>query len=133
MKTLDEVIKKFETCNDNETTCSSCPYVSSECACDADALHYLKEYKNYQDTMCALPDYYEWIHSADNPPLNWEELRTMDGKPVWVAGTILLSHWLIIDEVKEEMMIATDRYGVRVPLFKNVIGNAWQAYRRERE
>lgn len=46
MKTLDEVIKKYEWCNDEKNSCSACHYNLERCACDPDALHYLKEYRS---------------------------------------------------------------------------------------
>ena len=49
MKTLDEVIKKFELCNSysSDMCNSSCPYFDDKCVCDPDALHYLKEYREH--------------------------------------------------------------------------------------
>lgn len=47
MKTLDEVIEKFETCNSSVYCCSECPYINEICSCDPDALHYLKEYNEH--------------------------------------------------------------------------------------
>lgn len=69
MKTLDEVIKAHEFCVNASITgavCEECPaFAKPDCEIREDALHYLKEYKDYTDTMCALPDYYEWVHSAE--------------------------------------------------------------------
>ena len=45
MKTLDEVIEKYEICNRSDICCSECPFFRDICSCDPDALHYLKEYR----------------------------------------------------------------------------------------
>lgn len=102
-----------------------------------DALHYLKEYKDYQDTMCALPDYYEWIHSADNPPLTWDELRQMEGKPVWIYEPYngeWHGNWAVICSVGEYdfnddpyMSMTDDSF-----YLKSGCGTRWQAYRKEK-
>lgn len=124
MKTINEVIKALEYCLnpvDNFGNCNAeCPYIH---CCDPsnhdvteDALHYLREYKKYTDTMCALPDYYDWVHSADNPPLSFEEVREMLGKPVWMefssAKGWRLVNWFDSLTTGEKSVALTDRYGV---------------------
>ena len=132
MKTLDEVIGMAERCTlPYPGDCLNCEYFEddsgNDCRCKilADALHYLKH----------LQEYYQMSreHHEPNPALTWDELKQMEGKPVWVEGTILLSHWLIIDTIDEYMMVCSDRHRVGVPLFADVLGKCWQAYRKERE
>ena len=65
-----------------------------------DALHYLKEYKRYQNTPSrnghiALVDYFE--ESQKNEPLIWDELKQMRGECVYVEGRTH-KHWCIIKE-----------------------------------
>lgn len=86
MKTLDELIDAMERCiKTNCFDCNGCPYEDddAEIGCrsddkDADALQYLRWYKELADDSEAFN---EW---KENPPLTWEQLKQMEGKPVWV-------------------------------------------------
>ena len=144
MKTLDEVIKAYEVCHASVLSCDGCPYDNgmryrdSDCYI-ADALHYLKEYKKYDDTLCALPDYYEWLRSADNDPLSWDDLKEMEGKPVWVElnseyGSY--SHWGIIHSFPKAGYEFMELYGfhdiVSFSVMQKEQGKTWQAYPKER-
>ena len=70
-----------------------------------------------------------------NNPLTWDELKTMEGKPVWVEGMVLKSAWYLILEfdVDEDMMFCVGRYYERIPLHGDRMGTYWQAYRKERQ
>lgn len=90
MKTIDELIKAIEYClkpADILGNCrEKCPYIHNcdpECtAVKEDALHYLKENRTLQyGYIKAMADL------EDNPPLTWDELKQMEGKPVWVEYT----------------------------------------------
>ena len=138
MKTLDEVIKAFEICDETVTAnCPDCPY---DIDCEnvpgedlrTDALHYLREYKKYNDTMCALPDYYEWVHSTDNPPLTWQELQRMECKPVYVVyHTMRTKGWALVEYADDERIDFTTPSAMRLTVFERQMGKTWQAYRRE--
>ena len=143
MKTLDEVIKAHEFCVNASITgamCKECPvFAEPDCGVRDDALHYLKKYREKLDTESALPDYYElvdfWTEQQANPPLSWEQLKQMEGRPVWVEWTGI-PRWGIVDG------IFIDAYGVEnlcvsVPhdylhFDKRMQGQTWQAYRKER-
>ena len=134
MKTLDEV-KALENVALADTDGESEGYFLA-----VDALHYLKEYQRYQNTPSrnghmALVDYFE--ESQKNEPLSWDELKSMEGKPVWVEYiSCKRKVWAIVD------CFYTDAFGkvnmnVALPhdywhLEKELIGKAWQAYRKER-
>ena len=104
MKSLDEVINALEICGHDESP--KCPYFDTEhwCCCEDhmrsisplknDALHYLKH----------LQEYYNMAreHHEPNPALTWDELRTMEGKPVWICTDYGLCHWGIIDDVYDD-------------------------------
>ena len=129
MKTLDEVIKAMETCSAHVKCVDVCPYHKDGCieyGMEKDALHYLKEFKSLL-TM--------WNDKLDkeqtNLPLTWQELQQMEGKPVWVESSLLISNWLIIDEVMEICIICADRFRLSIPLYLDVMGKQWQAYRKE--
>ena len=76
MKTLDEVIKACEeTVSDVDrgVDIEGCYLGATE---TRDALHYLKHLQEYYNMSRE--------HHEPNPALTWDELRTMEGKPVWV-------------------------------------------------
>ena len=145
MKTLDEVIDKFEKC-DLEVCCENCPYSTEQCVCDPDALYYLKEYKNtdenYKQAMAHVTeviDYYEKMVadylSVNNPPLTWDELRTMVGKPVWMQWTVMgvwaYGDWNLIQDADEDRIWFVDKDGETFDEEKEIHGNLWRAYRKE--
>ena len=128
MGTLDEVIRAIEECHDS--------YVAGRII-KSDALHYLKEYRRLEMAyITAMADL------EANPPLTWDELCKMEGKPVWIE---LLNHdiwedplhrvdseWWVIGEVrKDDIILAT--YLDEMELFEDDLGVIWQAYRKERK
>lgn len=130
MKTLDEVIKANECCDHGEpdSRCEDCPYNGLGACCqerESDALHYLKH----------LQEYYEMSreHHEPNPPLTWDELKTILGKPVWVEylkdGESYDAEWIIIQDINDECMSDTQRFGYQ----KLDYSDYWQAYRKERK
>lgn len=146
MKTLDEVIKGFECCQNVE--CNECPYKilindDTHVPCDQlekdeDALHYLKEYKanredpdgDHQQLKKARNLLWEFYQ---NDPLTWDELKTMEGKPVWVEqhhGDT--KGWLLILRKCDDVVTCTTKHGNSFYLYKANYGEKWQAYRKER-
>lgn len=120
MKTLDEVIALLE----DERRCDVPQFKD-------DLLHHLKEYKNLQmGYIRAIADL------EDNPPLTWDELKGMEGKPVWVEWTGI-DRWGVVDG------IFTDAFGVEnlcisVPhdylhFDRRMKEQTWEAYRKERK
>lgn len=150
MKTLDEVIMCLEGCG--HIDCDDCPYHHEDekievddCAQSyKDALHYLREYRkqmtdpdgDHQQLEKArklIQDFYR------NEPLSWDELKTMEGKPVWVEwseviiGDYFQFHgWFLVEWINdnENEIIMQNKYGKRMIRHKN--DNDWQAYRKER-
>ena len=157
MKTLAEVILAYELCSEGK--CEECPYrlIAPNLGympCDptereSDVLHYLKAHKNQQDFYDdGIKRTTEMIDKCEktvaeylavnNPPLTWDELREMEGKPVWVEGDhgciwgqkswalIKFTHdgdmlCLIVEPIVGEFYIGEEDYGTD-----------WQAYRKER-
>ena len=131
MKTLEEVIKAYEICT-QEQNCVGCPYTETDingkwaCSlcgdCTRDAHQYLKWYKELADDSAVFA---QW---KENPPLTWYELRTMEGKPLWVVidGK---ERWRIIREVTNELLM----FESGLPLHKSWMNHTdgWQAYRKE--
>ena len=142
MKTLDEVIKAYEMCMNVE--CKNCPYkilINDEAhvPCDqfekdADALHYLKEFQGLSKIWNDRLD-----KEQENPPLDWETLKQMEGKPVWIEG----SHGCIWDQKSWALINFThdgDMYCLVIEpkagyfcIGEEDYGTDWQAYRKERE
>ena len=126
---------------------------------EKDALHYLKEYREkshqldigiaenrrffeqYGEEMQRIheieDEYHElkdwWAEEyVTNDPLTWDELKQMEGKPVWVEFEKNGNHWLIITDIKSNGAVGRGVYGENAPLYKDRIGTDWQAYRKER-
>lgn len=151
MKTLDEVIKAMEmctTCPEDDEMCPGCPYADEqgnpECLGQdkEDALHYLKEYKRVQNKIekIALGNIEDTLNKLDNKPLTWDELKTMEGKPVWIDSVPLVRRWVIIKKFHPiggnknlfDMEVEDGAHFLR----KNMRRDDpawWQAYRKERK
>ena len=138
MKSLDEVIKALEICSSHLRCMDGCPYYRNECPLyemEKDALHYLKAFREMEDELNDIRR--EYIEQMKNQPLTWDELRQMEGKPVWIEHLCGVLRWGVIDDLfydrKEEK--TKIRFGTRHGFLewdKDDQGKAWQAYRKER-
>ena len=150
MKTLDEVIDAMERCSiPHYFDCKGCPYEDddAEVGCrsddrDADALHYLKNYKKDQEDPDG--DHQQLIKAQkllgeffQNDPLTWNELRAMAGKPVWLVheGTgesswVFVGEWFDDDEMRVCRMLRDYADYITKEIYEN---GTWRAYRKERE
>lgn len=126
MKTLDEVIKELQYWD----TCDEYPECFYDDEVNRDALNYLKEYKRVQNKIekIALGNIEDTLDKLDNKPLTWDELKTMEGKPVWVEEIGMLSIWIIIRDVTENWLYSTDCNAYRHEEY----GTIWQVYKKER-
>ena len=133
MKTLDEVIKRLE--DDLHATEADSQLIMLFDRDVADAVHYLKEYRKL-DSLDAVA-----FPEDDNPPLTWDELKQMEGKPVWIEGEhgFIWNHksWVLIDTYDEndDLIIChgIDTGHYEFAIGKEDYGTDWQAYRKERE
>ena len=146
MKTLDEVIEELE-----------------DEGLFADALHYLRAYRenqqayveNSQKAEEARERYLEAVKNCEhvclkaekvvmdaerNDPITWEELRQMEGKPVWVELNSKYgnySHWGIIHSFPKAGYEFMELWGfhdiVSFSVMQKEQGKTWNAYRKERE
>lgn len=142
IKTLDEVIKAFEHCTDSNPdpdydSCAECPYCDNVKGCCRDnshmidALNYLKAYRDDRNDLSALRAY--WVKQQANPPLTWDELRQMEGKPVWVEYiTLRTKGWVLVDYIDNDRIDLTVPAAMQLSVFEHQIGKTWQAYWRER-
>ena len=74
-----------------------------------------------------------FVMEYDNPPLTWDELKQMEGKPVWVEA-LLYKQWAIIACVYDKY-IRFEGANLYAPEHRAYMGadNGWQAFRKERE
>ena len=143
MKSFDEVTKALSICG-RHFDCKGCPYenvsypteIGNTCKdiMHYDALYYMKGYERISAKLekIALGNIMETLEKLDNPPLTWEELKTMEGKPVWVEERDCY-YWAVIG--KYESTTSHEFLCLR-GLFlmdKDDYGKTWQAFRKERE
>lgn len=130
MKTLDEVIEIVEErkAHYDEVGCFYCHYSNRADCVDgcvlADVLHYMKEYRDLKSTMDWHAQMEEIRNSIENVPFTWEQLKAMEGKPVWVEESaengLWWTYWVIWE-------------GDNPVLPKKDYSTKWNAYRKERE
>lgn len=140
MRTLDEVIEIVEErkAHYDEVGCFYCHYSNrADCVNGcvlADVLHYMKEYRDLKSTMDWHAQMEEIRNSIENVPFTWEQLKAMEGKPVWVEDGLENGEWYIIECFTDSgRFIAHDRYADDT-VFKAIdMGDMWQAYRKEKE
>lgn len=152
--TLDEVIKAVHHCglltgfDDTYEYDGGCPYEDcSKCEqkrmLGKDVIKYLHEYRKQmtdpdgdhqqlEKCRALLSDFYR------NDPLKWDELRQMEGKPVWVEylrdGATYDAEWCIVKDIDDDLLQDTEGYGYgRANKNGDGYGVGWQAYRKERE
>ena len=145
MKTLDEVIEALAR---DEYYCIECPLQYScggaEGGCYlSEAARYLHEYQwhmtnpdgdhlQLEKCRALLQDFYR------NVPLTWDELKQMEGKPVWVeddTGTKFYRGWAIILNFLYDdtfLLYVCNDYSETCVSIDN-LGKTWQAYRKERK
>ena len=128
MKTLDEVIEELQYWD----TCDEYPECFYDDEVNRDALHYLKEYKRVQNKIekIALGSVEDTLDKLDNKPLTWNELKTMEGKPVWIENNLIKPHWDIIAQIDDNADVTF--YVMGGFETKEFYGKTWQAYKKER-
>jgi hypothetical protein len=101
-----------------------------------DALWICKEDK---DDLTALRAY--WAEQQANPPLTWDELKQMEGKPVWVEshGDITeFTGWTIVRNALEDRVhFIFSHYDGEFLTYEMALpdvtfGKEWNVYRKER-
>ena len=150
MKTLDEVIKAVEDARVQVETGTSywVDYRDND-ELKTDALHYLQAFRDAKDTLEREKDRYaEAVRNCDkaevkytmlcmeyarNDPLDWDELKQMEGKPVWIEHKLFKGWRLVGWQANDHMMNLVGSYSEQLPLFEDDCGKTWQAYRKERE
>ena len=73
----------------------------------------------------------------ENPPLTWDELRKMKGKPVWLEGNNIKPHWDIIARIEYDFdhdytECEFHVLGGTFTYCDKCYGTDWNAYKKER-
>ena len=70
----------------------------------------------------------------DNPPLTWDELKQMAGKPVWIVPEEEKGYWFVIEFFNNNPYYGGDRviFTNDVILNRCDLGKTWNAYRKEK-
>ena len=163
MKTLDEVIKGFQCCQ--EINCAECPYANwdntdvarcNDTEKEDDALHYLWEYREKQrgyeialeQLLEEMDNYQTAVRNCEdvclkaemvvkdaerNDPLSWDELKAMKGKPVWIEHDGFTPQWELVTRIGKVHFYAVDAVFFETEYDIDKYGTTWQAYRKERE
>ena len=131
MMTLDELIDWLE---------KTVMPISFE-AVKKETIHYLREYREMKQHLACMDSGEirgDATQIVNNPPLTWDELKQMEGKPVWVEEPYngeWHGNWAVICSVGEYeydddpyMSMTDDSF-----YLKSGCGTRWQAYRKERE
>ena len=72
-----------------------------------------------------------WTEQQVNPPLSWDELKTLEGKPVWVETKYYSSRWAVITDVDDVRICFVGEQLLDSEIVQEM-GKTWQAYRKER-
>lgn len=111
---------------------------------DPSAVAALRTYAESTDNKTLSKDIINWVGAESNDPLTLEELRQMDGEPVWVVcdeeavnttpGFEPLAFWTLV-EVCEESIFLTNNLGGRTEYATDVEleEDGIAAYRRRPE
>lgn len=135
MKTLDEVIDQLIDCHTNWARWSQTSDIVDRSTVE-DAIEYLKGYREKHDDILRMEEALGYCEIMDNPPLTWNELKTMIGKPVWVEDNIetpedITKYWAIMWKIEkaegDEYALLSDFYYPKSEYKKD-----WIAYRKER-
>ena len=161
MKTLDEVITALDVCTQSKG-CKLCPYsiydedgfnLYDDCpSMENDALQWLKGYKahieldklrdKYGETSQELRNtsqiscpkcHSEFVILPEsNPALTWDELKQMEGKPVWLEDSNQQGEWVLLSGMEDDVLYFVYRTCNEYKIYRKEQGTLWQAYRKER-
>ena len=150
MKTLGEVMNALKNCGRHQKCCVGCPYesmsyptkIGNTCKdmMHYDAICYLSEYQKIEDEYEELKDWWAEEH-AENVPLTWDELKGMEGKPVWIEymDDEQQTGWALIVKNPERPTFGKPKLfafvGEEGKFYLTIsgYGKRWQVYRKERE
>lgn len=134
MKTLDEVIRSLETVDN--TWHNARHFMNYEDF--RDGLHYLRQYQKDKQIYSYDIARRNLEVAERNDPLSWDELKQMEGKPVFVEeryrnGDLKSSGWWLIDFWNDDQICLRDQGGNSWNEHRSNYGRDWQAYRKEKK
>ena len=96
---------------------------------DRAAVAALRAYAAATDNDVLATDILNWVGQESNAPLTLDELRKMDGEPVWVQspGIPEYGRWAIVEGVGENCLFLHDDFTC------HDYGKTWLAYRQKPE
>lgn len=111
-----------------------------EAFCQAEITRYQEAVKNCEEAENKYLKLAQNLGEVSNDPLTWDELRQMEGKPVWIDSVPLVRRWVIIKKFHPiggnknlfDMEVEDGAHFLR----KNMRRDDpawWQAYRKERK
>lgn len=130
----ERIMAKAQDCEDTEKRLQDeiARYQEAVRNCEIAENKYIKSKITYDEK---LSDYIclrdAWAMEQENPPLTWDELRTMEGQPVWVEW-VGEPFWAFVDCIIEDYIFFDMAHDYR-KFEINLKGKTWQAYRKERE
>ena len=143
MKTLDEVVEILENVVKHNYVWFDEKTALMTIETLTDTLQYLKEYKRISAKLekIAFGNITETLEKLDNPALTWDELRQMEGKPVWIwlspriKNTPGSGRWEIIykfNPIGGNKNLFEMEMESRSRFKRKYQGDLWQAYRKEK-
>lgn len=108
-----------------------------------DAVFYLREYCEKRDEICEIAkimaDSWE-LHKQTmafedrNDPISWDELKQMEGKPVWVERNVCdgFKEWCLVHARFDDEIWFADENGTIFRYSRDEYGKIWVTYRKER-
>ena len=127
MKTLDEVIDIFEA----YSKCRYDLYEGPGQQTVTDALHYLKLFQtDCERVRGQLEDLKQ--EYRPNDPLTWDELKQMEGRPVWLEDSNQQGEWVLLSGMEDDVLYFVYRTCNEYKIYRKEQGTFWQAYRKER-
>lgn len=95
----------------------------------SDAITFMQAYRDDKDDLTALRAY--WKEQHENNALTWEELKQMEGKPVWVEIGDGSRGWVIIRKITDTGIVSGSDGFIGIATAYGM-DTTWQAYRKER-
>ena len=119
--------------------CDDCPFYDIVKTCDSIPIHC---------NWMLLKNYFK--AEEENPALSWDELKTMEGKPVWIewasevdegdcdleSADCVYKYWCFVYRFlgKDGQIIEVlDSENDWHQFYEERLGSEWKAYRKERE
>ena len=147
MRTLNEVILDFESCNGH---CGNGCKFNGAYGCNVmyqlkeDVLYHMKAYQLAQEELEESTRYFvsqntqKMENKSDsitemesNDALTWDELKQMQGKPVWVEIGSGWKGWVIIRKITNTGIVSGSDGFIGIDSAYGM-DTTWQAYRKER-